>query len=600
MPTTADESKTRLVETATPASEAVVRIPGSEPLTRSPADDGWSTEAWSEQASEQLHRLADRLEQQSSFSAADVEFLAAEEFQGGPLVPGETSVVFADANVQVRRASVTTRDASENTASSPFLGHAGCAAVLSQLVAPLHLAHERHCKFKIFRVTPTEQGISAEIMLQMSGVAPDSRIQQSAVWHTEWTNLNAAEVPRLRSVVSADYERSDLLATDRPWFADRTQAVLGSEESFQRQLSQGLDYWLHRLEVGPAIVASSYHGLTVGDANGDGLDDLYVCQPGGTVSGLPNRLYLQQPDGTARDVSSEAGVDWLVETASALFVDIDNDGDQDLIAATMVGVVFAENDGAAHFSVRVVKALPEAPPLCLAAADYDGDGDLDLYAGCYVARPATQLVGRPVPYHDANNGARNVLLRNDGDFRFAQVTRAVGLDENNRRFTMACAWEDFDNDGDLDLYVANDYGRNNLYRNDNGQFHDVAAELGVEDLSAGMSVTWGDANHDGWLDLYVSNMWSSAGNRVAYQRRFLDGKPDDNTRAQFQRHARGNSLFLNRLGDAVGAFEDVSEAAAVTMGRWAWSSRFADINNDGWDDVLVGNGYITQDDTGDL
>ena len=238
--------------------------------------------------------------------------------------------------------------------------------------------------------------------------------------------------------------------------------------------------------------------------------------------------------------------------------------------------------------------------MTLAAADYDNDGDLDLYAGCYAARAATQLVGRPVPYHDANNGARNALLRNDGRAQFTNVTRQVGLDENNRRFTMACAWEDFDNDGDLDLYVANDFGRNNLYRNDGGTFHDVAAELGVEDLSAGMSVSWGDANRDGLMDLYVSNMWSSAGNRVAYQRRFLGGHGDEQTRADFQRHARGNSLFLNRTTSPSGGFDDVSEAAAVTLGRWAWSSRFADINNDGWEDLLVANGYITQDDTGDL
>jgi hypothetical protein len=176
------------------------------------------------------------------------------------------------------------------------------------------------------------------------------------------------------------------------------------------------------------------------------------------------------------------------------------------------------------------------------------------------------------------------------------VTKKVGLDGNNRRFSFASSWEDFDNDGDLDLYVANDYGRNNLYRNDGVRFVDIAPDAGVEDISAGMSVSWGDYNNDGWMDLYVSNMFSSAGNRIAYERRFHAGAKQS-TRAEYQRHARGNSLFENR-GD--GTFRDVSEAARVTMGRWAWGSKFCDINNDGLEDLIVANGFITQEDTGDL
>ena len=122
-------------------------------------------------------------------------------------------------------------------------------------------------------------------------------------------------------------------------------------------------------------------------------------------------------------------------------------------------------------------------------------------------------------------------------------------------------------------------------------------EAGVEDMSAGMSVSWSDADGDGDQDLYVSNMWSSAGNRIAYQRQFQRGA-DQESITGFRRHARGNSLFLN-TGD--GKFKDVSIEAGVTMGRWSWGSRFADINNDGLQDIIVGNGFITQPyDSGDL
>jgi hypothetical protein len=144
--------------------------------------------------------------------------------------------------------------------------------------------------------------------------------------------------------------------------------------------------------------------------------------------------------------------------------------------------------------------------------------------------------------------------------------------------------------------VANDYGRNNLYRNDEGDFTDVASQAGVEDMAAGMSVSWGDVDNDGWMDLYVSNMFSSAGNRVSYQRKFQP-RADAATRVALQRHARGNSLFA---GDRSGNFRDISEAAGVTMGRWAWGSTLADLNNDGLQDIVVANGFLTQEFPDDL
>ena len=106
---------------------------------------------------------------------------------------------------------------------------------------------------------------------------------------------------------------------------------------------------------------TGYQGLAIGDANGDGLDDLFVAQPGGVVVGLPNRLFVQRADGTVEDVSNQAGVDWHAETQRrALLLDLDNDGDQDLVVATVLGVVFAENDGSAQFAARTVKLIPEA------------------------------------------------------------------------------------------------------------------------------------------------------------------------------------------------------------------------------------------------
>ncbi|MCA9270272.1 MAG: VCBS repeat-containing protein, partial [Planctomycetales bacterium] len=295
-------------------------------------------------------------------------------------------------------------------------------------------------------------------------------------------------------------------------------------------------------------------------------------------------------DGTVRDASAAAGVDWLDASAGALFVDLDNDGDQDLVVGAASGVLFHENDGAGKFALKAARSFSSMPQ-SLSAADYNQDGKLDIYICGHTPSGQRQdeiILGLPVPFHDANNGASNALLRNDGQWAFTDVTAATGLNQNNHRFSYACAWEDYDNDGDQDLYVANDFGRNNLYRNDGGFFRDVAAAADVEDISSGMSVSWGDYNGDGWMDVYVGNMFSSAGNRITYQRQFqVDKKAGDVE--QIQRMARGNSLFAN----SASGFRDVSLTAHVNHGRWAWGSKFVDVNNDGREDIVVANGFVT-------
>jgi hypothetical protein len=270
--------------------------------------------------------------------------------------------------------------------------------------------------------------------------------------------------------------------------------------------------------------------LAIGDVNGDGLEDVYICQPGG----LPNRLYIQNADGGAIDRSHESGIDILESTHAALFVDFDNDADQDLVISVLEGVVFFANDGKGRFTPRLALPLPAAVPYSFACADYDTDGDLDLFVCCYNPRRGGVnrhvLFARPVPYYDANNGGANVLLRNDStpaslslSWRFTPATAAYGFDRNNNKFSYAACWDDYDEDGDIDLFVTNDFGRDNLYRNDGGFFHDVADEAGVADLGPGMSSCWGDYDNDGRMDLYVSNMFSSAGNRIAHNPSFTRG-----------------------------------------------------------------------------
>ena len=420
---------------------------------------------------------------------------------------------------------------------------------------------------KIVHVRLDESQVTTRSIVHLVGRSPTSGTQINAHWECNWQRHG--DTIRLHSIMATEYEE---VTVTGPTFSDCTESVVGGSDYYQRILAYGTDHWLDRLETRFGLDPAAWQGIAVADVDGDGLEDVYVSQPGG----IPNGLLRQRADGTVTNIADKAGVNLYDQTQSALLIDVDNDGDQDLVVAISMGLTFFANDGRGRFTMRSAKLIPQGIPYSLAAADYDLDGKLDIYACCYSKRKSEvdhRFMGRPIPYHDANNGARNVLFRNLGSWQFQDVTQRVGLSQNNSRFSFAASWEDYDNDGDADLYVANDYGRNNLYRNNDGVFVDVASQAGVEDMSAGMSVSWGDVDNDGWMDLYVSNMFSSAGNRIAYQRRFKDGA-DASTLAGYQRHARGNSLFMN---DGTGKFRDESVAANVTMGRWAWGSSFFDI-----------------------
>ena len=551
-----------------------------------PKTDAWEAERINEHVGEVFHEIADCLVGAQSTRSLAGRF--DEGFKCTSLRPQHREQAFADAAFVIERGRAGT------SRTADYKGFNGFLAALAELASGYSTIEDAHAKFKTIRVDSRENSIETVSYYEFGGAFGNRRFQQKATWTCTWTQDTHGDL-KLCFISVDGYEES--LGAVCGMFADCTESILEGNTCFREQLVQGLDYWLNRIERVYGILPSGWIGASVGDVNNDGLEDLYLSQPGG----LPNRLFVQQPDGTLKDISREARVDWWDYTHASLFLDLDNDGDQDLVLATALGLLFMENDGVARFRVAASKLTPEARSVSISAADYDTDGDLDIYAGCYslrgnaVAR-SHGLLGRPIPYHDANNGGRNILFRNEGHWEFRDVTKQVGMDTNNRRFTLASAWEDFNNDGLIDLYVANDFGRNNLFRNDGGTFTDVAPTAGVEDISAGMSVSWGDFDHDGWMDLYVANMFSSAGNRITYQRKFMPNANATN-KSQFQRHARGNSLFRN-LGN--GEFADVSVTASVTMGRWAWSSMFTDINNDSFDDLIVANGFLTREDPGDL
>ncbi len=546
-----------------------------------PKEDGWDSEALSEAVGGKLKKLAGMIKDSLVTGYSSLEELVDADYTASPLRAQHLKTIHLGTTFAVYRGMPE---------DSPL---DGIAEQVRHLVAVFNRPGPLHVALKLYRIRSNTGFVSAQVLVQVSGMTDKGRRQMNSEWDTSWKVQH--EEPRLVGIKVLSYEEVSYFSErGETLFVDSTASVLGDTEAYKKQLLRSTDYWRSRTarDFGLDVVAN--HGLAVGDVNGDGLEDMYICQQGG----LPNRLFVRNPDGTMRDITGKSATGWLDYCASALILDFDNDGDRDLAVSQDFKILFMDNLGGERFELALGQST-HAQTFSICAADFDLDGDLDLFLCGYnpaANRAESGALGEPLPYHDAQNGGRNMLLRNDGNWDFVDVTGAVGLDQNNNRFSFAASWEDYDNDGDPDLYVANDYGRNNLYRNDGGRFTDVAAQLGIEDMSAGMSVSWADFNRDGILDLYISNMFSAAGNRITYQRQF---KPDagDELLAGYRRHARGNSLFEGKPG---GKFSDVSLSAGVTMGRWAWGSRFADLNNDGWQDLVVANGFITAPDTGDL
>jgi hypothetical protein len=547
--------------------------------------DDWRSEEASQAAQQQLVLLVKTWQPEQEIEAQTLAELLLEDFRCTPLRPAALESTFSDGVLRVLHPSATT--AKQTAAALSIQGQQGFRAAMKELLQPFRAADDFYAKVKIFHVQESDGILTTQAYYFAHGSNANSRIQQKSIWTCTWT-LPQDGAPRLASVRVGQFEEVHGPTNGQTLFTDCSESMFTNEDSYRTQLLPSMGYWQGRLARGLGFSDQSHQGVTIGDVNGDGLEDLFLPQPGG----LPNRLYLHQPDGTLVDHSVAGGVDFLDSTRCALLLDLDNDGDLDLVMNLGPDLVFLANDGSGSFTIKASGPAPEATTI--AAADYDHDGFLDIYVCRYLNPYEDQAV--PTPYHDANNGLENIMLRCSADWKIQDVTESVGLHVNNRRFSFAASWEDFDNDGDQDLYVANDFGRNNLYRNDNGHFTDVAAEAGVEDISAGMGVSWGDYDRDGWMDLYVSNMYSSAGNRVTYQRDFLPSA-EENHLVDLRRHARGNSLFRN-LGN--GTFRDVSLDQAVNRGLWAWGSIFMDINNDAWLDLVVPNGFSTNDRKDDL
>jgi hypothetical protein len=384
------------------------------------------------------------------------------------------------------------------------------------------------------------------------------------------------------------------------------------------------------------ISANQRPGISVVDVDQDGFDDLYIAVRRG-----PNQLLRNRGDGTFEEVAHQWGVDIRDENSCSIFADFDNDGDPDLmLGRSFQRSMYLENVGDRFVARGESESSAVLPHLVvsMSAADFNQDGLLDVYFCTY--RPAVlesiiadeqsepnpesanerptapglqgvarNAVGWPEEFlspEDARRFARRTAQVAETDDQFGKILDQVGppnvllVNRGQGRFEVAlespqlatwrnslqATWADFDEDGDPDLYVANDWAADQLFRNDRDRgFTDVTQDLGTTEFGFGMGVTWGDYDRDGLQDVYVSNMYSKAGRRITAQIKELN--------PAYGRSVDGNYLYRQTPD----GFRLVSglhpPQIPVAEAGWSWGGQFADFDNDGYLDLYVLSGYFT-------
>jgi VCBS repeat protein len=428
-----------------------------------------------------------------------------------------------------------------------------------------------------------EDRFRTQILLRLRGEAPGGR----RLALEEWSTIVCERMGDGWRITEETLLSQELAYDSRPAFSEEAEA-------------RGIDFVPRTRGVmdrfGRMQEYTAGSGLAVGDYDGDGHEDVFL------VGGAECRLYRNRGDGTFADVTAESlSVPPQGEYRAATFVDYDNDGDGDLFLCVLDAPnLLFQNQGNGKFEEVAARAglVPVFETVDATFADFNGDGHVDLF----LANGGNLLRDHPDPPHDALNSTPDTLYMSNGDGTFTDRTAWAGV--GHPGWALASSASDYDLDGDVDLFVANDVGRSALYRNrGDGSFENVTVEVGMGFRGSTMSAAWGDVNGDGYPDLFAPGMDSNS--------RWMIDQPGFPSPAPWylnlvlrstilgvlKEMLHGNRLYLSN-GD--GTFKEVADPSGVRRNGWAWSGLFLDYDNDGLLDISNVNGFLSGEDPKDL
>ncbi len=325
-------------------------------------------------------------------------------------------------------------------------------------------------------------------------------------------------------------------------------------------------------------VASMGASVSIVDFDQDGWNDLYVTN---SRYGSKNSLFHNQRDGSFVDVAKQLGVDELNVKGSgvsmgSVWADYDNDGFEDLLVYKWGRPeLFRNEQGTGFTNVTNKSGLPRWINANTALwLDYNSDGLVDLFIGGYFPEDLDlwdlkQTTVLTESFEYAQNGGRNFLFENAGNGTFLDVTGQVGL--TSTRWTLAGGAVDVDLDGYPELIVANDYGIDEFYYNDGGKrFIELGKETAIGfSPKSGMNVTFGDVYNNGQLGIYISNITEEG---VLLQ---------------------GNNFWVPKYENGKLTYQNLAGQYGIESGGWSYGAQFGDLNNDGFLDLYVANGFIS-------